>query len=70
MYIHSSPGYKCCTKLGNTATEMYRMLENVYGNQSHTCLGKVQKIQEDHEDLKYVPRNGYLATAQNLETAA
>jgi hypothetical protein len=49
---------------------MYRMLENVYGNQSHTCLGKVQKIQEDHEDLKYVPRNGYLATAQNLETAA
>jgi len=49
---------------------MYRMLETVYGNQNHTCLRKVQKIQEDHEDLKDDPRNEYLSTAQNQETAA
>jgi hypothetical protein len=70
MFIHSSPGYKFCTKLGNTATEMYRMLETVYGNQGHTCLQKVQKIQEEHEDLKTDPRNGYLSTAQTLEIYA
>jgi len=60
MFIHSSPGCKFYTKLGNTATEMYRMLETVYGNQGQTCLQMVQKIQEEHEDLKDDP------TAQNL----
>jgi hypothetical protein len=48
---------------------MYRMLETVYGNQGQTCLRLVQKIQEEHEDQKDDPRNGYLSTAQNLETA-
>ena len=35
QFIHSSPVCKFCTKLGNTATEMYKMLESVYGNEDH-----------------------------------
>jgi hypothetical protein len=38
QFIHSSPVHKCCTKLGNSVTQMYKMLETVDGNQDHTSL--------------------------------
>lgn len=62
--------HQLCFKLGKPATETYKMLENVYGNEGvfHMLVLNWLNIREGHDELEHDARSGQASTARYPDT--